>query len=94
MGRLNHVHFRVELEGDFSPTWASLAVPQRENHGALVSKFPGKGEMMKPASCFATSLGRSTQVGTVDGGSDRSTGEILGPAELGQQRLEEGTQGQ
>ena len=73
------------------PPWP---VPHRENHGALVSKFPGKGEMMKPASCFATGLGRRTQVGTIDGGSDRSTGEIPGPAELGEQRLEEGTQGQ
>ena len=50
--------------------------------------------MMKPTSCFATGLGKGTQVGMVDGDRDRSSGEILGPAELGEQRLEEGTQGE
>lgn len=78
----------------FSPYGPLWPVPHRENYGALVSKFPGKGEMMKPTSCFATGLGKRTQVGTVDGGRDRSSGETLGPAELGEQRLEEGTQGQ
>lgn len=35
------------------PPWPVL---RRESRGAVVPKFPGKGEMMKPASCFATSL--------------------------------------
>ena len=29
--------------------------------------FPGKGEMMKPTSCFATGLGKGTQVGMLEG---------------------------
>lgn len=50
---------------------------------------------MKPASCFAASLGKRTQMAKVGGGSNLTLVEILGPAELGEQReLEEGTQGQ
>ena len=50
---------------------------------------------MKPASCFAANLGKRTQMAKVGGGSNLTLLEILGPAELGEQReLEEGTQGQ
>lgn len=69
-------------------------LPHREIHRALVSKFPGKGEM-KPTSCFAASLGKRTQMATVDGGSNLILVEILGPVELGERReLEEGTRGE
>lgn len=50
---------------------------------------------MKPASCFAASLGKRTQMVKVVDGSILTLTEILGPAELGEQReLEEGTRGQ
>lgn len=56
------------------PHWPVL---HREKHGALVPKFPEKGETVKPADCFAASL-EEGQMDTVDGGSDKNTGEILG----------------
>ena len=50
---------------------------------------------MKPTSCFAASLGKRTQMATVDGGSNLILVEILGPVELGERReLEEGTRGE
>lgn len=38
---------------------------------------------MKPASCFATSLGKRTQMVEVDGGSSLILVEILESADLG-----------
>lgn len=44
---------RKVISAPHGPPWP---VPQGESRGALVPKFPGKREVMKPASCFATSL--------------------------------------
>lgn len=44
---------RKAISTPHGPRWPVL---HREKHGALVPKFPGKGEMVKPADCFAACL--------------------------------------
>lgn len=91
---LTHLHFRVELEGAFFPIWASLACsPQRKLWSTCV-KVPRKRGNDETHILFCHRPREEDPGGDSRWWQGQKFWRNPGACRVGEQRLEEGTQGQ